>query len=496
MDYPAHLVRVTLLSNLPLDPAVARYWTAGLRPVANLGMDLFVPAIAPLTGPVAGLKIFATMGLALWIAGAALLFRGLWGRLDAQALLSAPFAFNVPFSFGFFNFHFGAGLALCGTGLWLIRRQRSFLFLALMAGLALILLFCHLMTLAILALFLGGVELGRLFSQGFTPARALYAARDGLIVFLPSALVWAIWIEHGEGGPLAFDFWTNIKGPVSLSSALGGPTHVLPAILLIFSWLAAWRAGRLQAAPEGIALLLVIWVASLLMPSAALGGDGANVRMSALLVIAALSALAVDWPRLTRLPKPWLLAGFFALLAVSSIITINNWRTAAAGFAELRRLNAAHLPKEARLVTAFAENTPAYAWHVSDLAIIDREAFVPAFFATPGQSTIRLTQDYAAIGAVNAYEGAPLRLPEVRMLLSGGMDGLDARSRSWLRPYRMLACDFDYLLVIGNPTGNLPGEFLLIAAEPHGSLYRIAPRPDRRCPQRPVPSDLIGDSKF
>ena len=43
LDYPAHLVRVTLLSKLPLDPILAHYWTAHLRPVANLGMDVFVP---------------------------------------------------------------------------------------------------------------------------------------------------------------------------------------------------------------------------------------------------------------------------------------------------------------------------------------------------------------------------------------------------------------------------------------------------------------------
>ena len=31
-----------------LDPILARYWTVHLRPVANLGMDVFVPAVAPL----------------------------------------------------------------------------------------------------------------------------------------------------------------------------------------------------------------------------------------------------------------------------------------------------------------------------------------------------------------------------------------------------------------------------------------------------------------
>ena len=167
LDYPAHLVRVTLLSNLPLDPISTRYWTVHLRPVTNLGMDVFVPAIAPLTGPVAGLKLFATLGLTLWIAGAGLLFRGFRGRYDAQALLAAPYAFNAPFTWGFFNFHFGAGLALLGAGFWAMRDRRSFLFLAARAGLSLVVLFCHMMALAVFALLLGGIELGRLFAEGF-----------------------------------------------------------------------------------------------------------------------------------------------------------------------------------------------------------------------------------------------------------------------------------------------------------------------------------------
>lgn len=484
MDYPAHLARVTLLSNLPLDPAIARYWTADVRPLANLGMDLFVPAVSPLIGPAAGLKLFATIGLALWIAGSALLFRGLWGRLDAQALLAAPFAFNVPFSLGFFNFHFGAGLALCGAGAWLIRRRRSYLFLALIAGLALILLFCHLMALALLALFLGAIEFGRLVTAGFTFSATVRAARDTLTVFVPSALVWAVWVERGGGGPLAFDFWSNLKGPISLSSALGGPAHDLPAILLIFCWLAAWRAGLLLVAPSGVALCFITGLAALLMPSAALGGDGANVRMGAILAVIAVSVLVVDWRRLVPLPKLWLAAGFYALLAAGGVITVSIWRISGAEFAELRQLNAEQLPYGARLVTALAEDTPAYAWHVPDLAILDRKAFVPAFFATRGQSTMRLNPDYAAIGAVNAYEGAPLRLPEVRVLLNGDFASLDDQSQTWLRPYRRLACDFDYLLLIGKSSRSLPADFVLVAASAHGALYRITPSPERHCPSR------------
>ncbi len=485
LDYPAHLVRVTLLSNLPLDPILARYWTVHLRPVANLGMDVFVPAVAALIGPIAGLKLFATLGLALWIAGAGLLFRGFWGRYDAQALLAAPFAFNAPFSLGFFNFHFGAGLALLGAGFWVMRDRRSPLFLAAMAGLGFVILFCHMMALAVLALLLGGIELGRLFAGDFKLRRALRAVFEGLVVFTPSLLVWALWVEHGKGGEFLFDFLANVEAPVTVSTALGASAHYLPPILIMLAWFAAWLTGRLRVAPAGVGLLLVAALATLLSPSEGFGGTNVELRMGAILVVVGLSVLAVEWTRLIPWPRPALFCSVcLVLLAAGSASTIVSWRRPVDDVADLRQMNAAHLPSGARLATALTDDDKDYLWHVADLAILDRKAFVPAFFATPGQSTVRLKRRFAAIGAVNADDGGAILVSEVKDLLSGGYDSLDEDDRFRLRPYRALACDFDYLAVVGSSTNDLPADFIRVAARPRAALYRIAPAPKRRCPPR------------
>lgn len=487
LDYPAHLVRVTLLSNLPLDPMLARYWTVHLRPVANLGMDVFVPAVAPLTGSVAGLKLFATLGLALWIVGAGLLFRGFWGRYDAQALLAAPFAFNVPFSFGFFNFHFGAGVALVGAGFWAMRDRRSFLFLAAMAGLALVVLFCHMMALAVFVLLLGGIELGRLFAGGFRLRRTIQVVCEGLIVFLPSVLLWALWMEHGAGGDLLFDFLANVEAPFTVSTALGASARNVLPILVMLAWLLAWRTGRLQVAPLGIGLLLITALATFLTPSEAFGGSNVELRMGAIFIVVGLAVLAVEWTRLIPWPRPSLICSFyFALLAAGSALTIVSWRAPVAAVAELRQMNATHLPYGARLATALADSDRDDRWHVADFAILDRKAFVPAFFATPGQSTVRLKQPFAAIGAVNADDGGAITVGEVKALLRGEYGDLDDDDRLRLRPYRTLACDFDYLAIIGSRPKDLPADFIPVAVRPRATLYRISPAPKRHCAPRKV----------
>ena len=144
-------------------------------------------------------------------------------------------------------------------------------------------------------------------------------------------------------------------------------------------------------------------------------------------------------------------------------------------------MNATHLPYGARLATALDDWDELGLWHVADFAILDRKAFVPAFFATPGQSTVRLKQPFAAIGAVNAYDGSPILVSEVKTLLSGGYDGLDDDSRFRLRPYRTLACDFDYLAIIGSAPEDLPPDFIPVAARLRAALYRIVPTPERHC---------------
>ena len=223
-----------------------------------------------------------------------------------------------------------------------------------------------------------------------------------------------------------FDFLANVEAPFTVSTALGASARNVPPILIMLAWLVAWRTGRLRVAPLGIGLLLITALATFLTPSEAFGGSNVELRMGAIFIVVGLSVLAVEWTRLIPWPRPSLICSFyFALLAAGSALTIVSWRAPVAAVAELRQMNATHLPYGARLATALADSDRDDLWHVADFAILDRKAFVPAFFATPGQSTVRLKQPFAAIGAVNADDGGAITVSEVKTLLSGDYDGLD-----------------------------------------------------------------------
>ncbi len=294
-------------------------------------------------------------------------------------------------------------------------------------------------------------------------------------------------MEHGKGGDLLFDFLANVEAPFTVSTALGASARYAPPILIMLAWLVAWRTGRLRVAPLGIGLLLITALATFLTPSEAFGGSNVELRMGAIFIVVGLSVLAVEWTRLIPWPRPSLIGGFyFALLAAGSALTVVSWRAPVAAVTELRQMNATHLPYGARLATALADSDRDIRWHVADLAILDRKAFVPAFFTTPGQSTVRLKQPFAAIGAVSADDGGAITVEDVKSLLDGEYDGLDLDDRVRLRPYRTLACDFDYLAIIGSRQKDLPADFIPVAVGSRASLYRIAPAPKRHCPRRKV----------
>lgn len=484
LDYPAHLTRVTLLSHLPLDPLVARAYTVDIRPLANLAMDLVVPALAPLTGATLGLKLFITGGLALWLVGAALIYRGLWREWSVQPLAVAFFALNPSFFDGYFNFHFAAGLALTGAGLWLTCRHRP-AFLLGMASIAVALLFSHLMAAAILGLLLGSFELGRQLEDGFDPRRLAIGLAKVALIFVPAAILWLTVIERGPGGAIGYHWIANLVSLAAYSSQFAGVRfNALPILVVLFGYAIAWRFGHLAIARRALPAVALTFLISLLIPSEALGGAGIHIRLPAIVAVLILVAGRLDLDGRGRTAIAGLIIAALALGAVWQSLA---WRRDAAAIARVRTALAAHVPEGARMSEALVGVAEDRFWHIVDLAVLDRKASVAALFTTPGQSTLRLNPAYAAFSAHDAIDGGYLPFA-IAASLAGPTPppAGDAALEPRYRAYRNLPCDFDFLLLFGSLPADaaVPATFQPVATDPVFTLYRVVPPAARACPPR------------
>lgn len=484
LDYPAHLTRVTLLSHLPLDPVVARAYTVDIRPLANLAMDIFVPALAPILGVALALKLFIALGIAFWLLGAVLIYRAVWGDLSPQPLLAAFFVLNTNFTDGYFNYHVATGLALVLAGLWLARPRHGPLFLLGMAVGCVILLFSHLMALAVFLLLVGGFEAGRrlrwpLDWPGLVRAGVAIAA-----VALPAFLLWAFVIERGAGGPVGYKWIANAVAIAIYSSDFGGfRLNPVPALALLAGLAVAAWTRRLEVAHSMLPALALLTLAMLLMPATALGGAGLHVRLPAVVLVVLLATVRV---RFDEVAARRLTLAVLVLTAAGAALLAAQWLPRAAAIDRFRVAARAALPEGARLMTALAAPASASAWHVPDLMIAERKAFVPAFFTLPGQSTIRLNPAYAGIGARTAEEGASLWLADLTRLLAPGGPAFAADELPRYRPYLTLRCDFDAVALFGAPAPGetVPDALQPIHADPDFTLFRVARPAGIACPPR------------
>ena len=83
-DYPAHLAGFHLIGGgaktLPLSQFYAVHW----RLLPNLASDILVPLLALVLPLEVAVKLFLSLAVAMWVAGAALIQRAVTGRIGAD----------------------------------------------------------------------------------------------------------------------------------------------------------------------------------------------------------------------------------------------------------------------------------------------------------------------------------------------------------------------------------------------------------------------------
>ncbi len=403
LDYPNHLARMYLLAHLQDSPTLQTYYSVDWRPVPNLAMDATVPLLSRLIPLAWAGKVFVLATFLLLTGGASALHRVLFGRWSLWPCLGFLLLYNRPFLWGFLNYLFGVGLALCGVAAWIALRERTAAVRAIVgAGFCLATYFAHLMAFGVFGLLILGYEVGILWRRR-APATAWAAdlAVAGL-PFVPPLAILLIGSAGTASGAISYGSpWRKLDLPFSIFDNYSRPFDVacfvlaVGAVALAFSrrWI---RLELSMALP--LALLAAVF---LIVPSQLFTAAGADHRLP--LVLAFVGVAATSWVGTDPLIERRFLAGALVLFLLRLGVVAASWHGSERDYDKVIAAFET-IPSGSRIAVAF----PASALHAGGepiahlptWAIAEREAFVPTLFAFPTQQPVSLKQPYKDLAAL------------------------------------------------------------------------------------------------
>jgi hypothetical protein len=400
VDYPNHLARMHLLVE-----GGNQFYAVRWAPLPDLAEDLIVPALAHLVPlDIAG-KLFLVMIFALIAGGTLCLNRVAAGRWHWWGLLGFLLLYDRILLWGFLNYLFGLGVAICGLALWLSLEERPMLRAATSCVVALLCFFSHIAALGVYALAIIGVELAPGLSlmraQRFwelTQRIAIAAAQ-----FVLPAILFLFFQPASEGGPVGFThIWRKADLLFSVFDNYSRPFDIACfALFVVLLGGLAWR-GQLKIAPRLGAALAVLAVAYLLLPSQMLSGSGVDRRLPVAIFLLLVGASTPALPRRASVAIGAAIAAIFLLRMVAiERVWLEADRVYRADIAAIDLL-----PEHAKLAVAFpprdihADAVPEL--HVAPLAAARREAFVPTVFAYASQQPLALRPPYDALAGATS----------------------------------------------------------------------------------------------
>jgi hypothetical protein len=429
LDYPNHLARMYLLARLQDSPALQAFYAADWHPIPNLAMDLTVPFLSRVVPLVWAGKLFVLATFLLLAGGAAALHRVLFGRWDLWPCLAFLLLYNRVFLWGFLNYLFGIGLALCAFATWVALRRRGAATRAMVSGVfCLAIYFSHLMAYGVYGVLILGYELGILWRA--RPPLTRWAA-DLLAAGLPFIPPFAILVAGSAGtasGGISFGRpWRKLDLLFSIFDNYSRPFDIACFALVVVAFAVAFWRRWIRLEPSMALPLALLALAFLILPSQLFTASGADHRMP--LVIALVGIAATSWAGPEPVMERRFLAGALVLFLLRLGAVTASWHASEREYADIL-VAFDTIPRASRIAVAFppsaihAGGTPLA--HLPIWAIAQREAFVPTLAALPTQQPVSLKQPYK-----------DLVLPPERLwnALRGRGSPLDAAQRKALESY-------------------------------------------------------------
>jgi hypothetical protein len=395
VDYPNHLARMHLIV-----AGGNQFYAVHWAPLPDLAEDLVVPALAHLMPVDLAAKVFLVIIFALLAGGTLCLNRVATGRWQWWGLLGFALIYDRILLWGFLNYLFGLGVAICGLALWLSLEDRPGIRAVTAPVIALLCFFSHIAALGIYGLTIFAVELApalSLLRAGRYRALAWRVILAGAQFVLPAVLL-LFFQPASQGGPVNFThIWRKADLLFSVLDNYNRPFDAACfAAFLIFLGALAWRR-QLVVSPRLGAAILILLAVYVLLPSQVFSGSGVDRRLpvAIFLVLIGASIPALS-PRAARIAGAAIAVVFIARMAVIERVWLEANQRYTADIAAIDRL-----PEGAKLAVAYPPRdvnaAPIPELHVSTLAAARRGAFVPSVFTYASQQPLALHRPYAAL---------------------------------------------------------------------------------------------------
>jgi hypothetical protein len=475
VDYPNHLARMYILSRAGTPDANPFYQVVwALYP--NLAMDLLIPQMARLIGVETASRVFLLLSQILIVSGAAAIERVVQGRIQIAGFAAVMFLYCLPFTWGFLNFEFGLGLALCGIAAMLMVQERAWLVrFGINAIIVAALFAAHFFALGIYGATLGVHELWRAWDRkAALPQMALRLLVLAVpVLALLAVMVFTAGSIGGEGTNWFFEF-----KPLWLFRIMNGYSLTVSAatmVVLMGLIYAAVKNGVLKLAPAGLWIAIGFVVLYLAMPSRLFGTSFVDFRIiaAAALILPAFCTLSLPSARWRSAALACVSFITLANLAVVYFVWLSYRVDYAAMIASFRKIERGALvliggsgPGDD---PPFHDLTEYPIYYGPTLAVAYANAFVPNLFTAAGKQPVRAN---SFVERLDIPHGGPVPVA-ILADIAAGKTGADATLfiQSWHR-------DFDYLYVLGPHVPNpMPALLEELDSSRRFVLYKIRRKP-------------------
>ena len=471
MDYPNHLAVMSVLSRN--DTAAANpFYQVTWAFNTNMAMEFVVPSLARWIGLGAAGNTFLLLSQLLVIGGATAIERVVKGRLELSPLAAALFLYSLPFAWGFVNFEFGLGVALCAIAAWLAMDDRPLLVRASLHAIFVAILFiAHLLALGIYGVTLGIHELWRVRS-GRASIKQMLLTMAALAMPVVVILGVMLFLGRSVAGAASGTEWLFDHKIRLFFEAMNGYSILLSSAgmgLILFGSFVLGRGGYLKLVSSGLWIVVGFAILYVAVPNRLMDTAFNDVRI--------VTAAALILPGFVQLSFPKLTWRQFAFWGASACALVNValvwwvWLSYRSEYAAMIS-SFDRIAKDSTVLVAVSYppgkpggdfvDYPFY--HAPTLAVVYDNALVPSLFTYPGDRPVTLRSAYEQFAQPGLLAPNFAALPDIAF---GVHKDVPVYLQSWLSKY-------DYLYVLGPPTPN-PMSLSLheVGSGPRFVLYQI-----------------------